>query len=158
MKKTNITNKDHIKFMKEAINEAEIGLEEGGIPIGSILVHNNQIVGRGHNQRVQKGNPLLHGEMDALQNLGRQDARFYRECIIYTTLSPCIMCSGTIVHYKIPLVIIGENETTEATTFCEDFLVDNNIELINMNLDQCKLMMKHFIQNNEELWFEDISI
>jgi cytosine deaminase len=96
--------------------------------------------------------------MDALQNVGRKDARFYRECIIYTTLSPCIMCSGTIVHYKIPLVIIGENETTEATTFCEDFLVDNNIELINMNLDQCKLMMKHFIQNNEELWYEDISI
>jgi cytosine deaminase len=144
--------------MKEAINEAEIGLEEGGIPIGSILVHNNQIVGRGHNQRVQKGNPLLHGEMDALQNAGRQGARFYRECIIYTTLSPCIMCSGTIVHYKIPLVIIGENETTEDTTLCEDFLLGNNIELINLNLEQCKLMMRDFIQNNEELWFEDISI
>jgi cytosine deaminase len=144
--------------MKEAINEAEIGLEEGGIPIGSILVHNNQIVGRGHNQRVQKGNPLLHGEMDALQNAGRQGARFYRECIIYTTLSPCIMCSGTIVHYKIPLVIIGENETTEDTTLCEDVLLGNNIELINLNLEQCKLMMRDFIQNNEELWFEDISI
>ncbi len=142
-----MTNKDHIKFMKEAINEAEIGLEEGGIPIGSILVHNNQIVGRGHNQRVQKGNPLLHGEMDALQN-----------GIIYTTLSPCIMCSGTIVHYKIPLVIIGENETTEDTTLCEDVLLGNNIELINLNLEQCKLMMRDFIQNNEELWFEDISI
>ena len=144
--------------MKEAINEDEIGLEEGGIPIGSILVHNNQIVWRGHNQRVQKGNPLLHGEMDALQNAGRQGARFYRECIIYTTLSPCIMCSGTIVHYKIPLVIIGENETTEDTTLCEDFLLGNNIELINLNLEQCKLMMRDFIQNNEELWFEDISI
>jgi cytosine deaminase len=96
--------------------------------------------------------------MDALQNAGRQGARFYRECIIYTTLSPCIMCSGTIVHYKIPLVIIGENETTEDTTLCEDFLLGNNIELINLNLEQCKLMMRDFIQNNEELWFEDISI
>ena len=150
--------RDHLYFMKEAINEAEIGLKEGGIPIGSILVNNNKIVGRGHNQRVQKGDPLLHGEMDALQNMGRQYTRFYKECKIYTTLSPCIMCSGTIVHYKIPLVIIGENETTEETTMCEEFLLGNNVELINLNLDQCKLMMKEFIQNNEELWFEDISI
>ena len=148
----------HLEFMTEAISEARKGLEEGGIPIGAVIVHKNQIIGRGRNQRVQNNNPLIHGEMDAFQNAGRLDTSVYKECTIYSTLSPCIMCSGTIVHYKIPLVIIGENETTEDTTLCEDFLLGNNIELINLNLEQCKLMMRDFIQNNEALWFEDISI
>ena len=144
--------------MNEAINEAKIGLNEGGIPIGSVIVHNDKIIGRGHNQRVQNGNPLLHGEMDAFQNAGRLNSSIYRNCTIYSTLSPCIMCSGTIVHYKIPILIIGENETVKDTTMCEEFLIDNNIEIINMDLEECKLMMSSFIQNNKDLWFEDISI
>ena len=148
----------HLKFMKEAIAEARKGLEEGGIPIGSVIVHKNKIIGRGHNQRVQSNNPLLHGEMDALQNTGRLDSKVYKECTIYTTLSPCIMCSGTIVHYKIPLVVIGENETVKDTTICEDFLITNNIEIINLDMDDCKSMMNSFIKKNENLWHEDISI
>ena len=149
---------NHTRFMNEAIKEAKIGLNEGGIPIGSVIVHKDKIIGRGHNQRVQNGNPLLHGEMDAFQNAGRLNSSIYRNCTIYSTLSPCIMCSGTIVHYKIPILIIGENETVKDTTMCEDFLIDNNIEIINMDLDECKLMMSSFIQNNKDLWFEDISI
>ena len=144
--------------MNEAIKEAKIGLNEGGIPIGSVIVHKDKIIGRGHNQRVQNGNPLLHGEMDAFQNAGRLNSSIYRNCTIYSTLSPCIMCSGTIVHYKIPILIIGENETVKDTTMCEDFLIDNKIEVINMDLDECKSMMSSFIQNNKDLWFEDISI
>ena len=105
--------------------EAQIGLGEGGIPIGSVIVYKDQIIGRGHNQRVQNSNPLMHGEMDAFQNAGRLDTSVYKECTIYSTLSPCIMCSGTIVHYKIPLLVIGENETVKDTTFCEDFLIEN---------------------------------
>jgi len=151
-------NTNHTRFMNEAINEAKIGLNEGGIPIGSVIVHNDKIIGRGHNQRVQNGNPLLHGEMDAFQNAGRLNSSIYRNCTIYSTLSPCIMCSGTIVHYKIPILIIGENETVKDTTMCEEFLIDNNIEIINMDLEECKLMMSSFIQNNKDLWFEDISI
>ena len=142
-------NKDHIYFMNEAIREAKIGLKEGGIPIGSVIVFQNNIIGRGHNKRVQNGNPLLHGEMDALQNAGRLDSSIYSECTIYSTLSPCIMCSGTIVHYKIPLVIIGENETVKNTTICEDFLIENNIEIINLNLNECKVMMASFIEKNQ---------
>ena len=137
-------NTNHTRFMNEAINEAKIGLNEGGIPIGSVIVHNDKIIGRGHNQRVQNGNPLLHGEMDAFQNAGRLNSSIYRNCTIYSTLSPCIMCSGTIVHYKIPILIIGENETVKDTTMCEEFLIDNNIEIINMDLEECKLMMSYF--------------
>jgi len=98
-------------FLKAAIEEAQKGLAEGGIPIGSVLVIDGKIVGRGHNRRVQKGSAILHGEMDALENAGRQPARVYRECTIYTTLSPCAMCSGTILLYGIPRVIVGENRT-----------------------------------------------
>ena len=151
-------NTNHSSFMNEAIKEAKIGLNEGGIPIGSVIVYKDQIIGRGHNQRVQNGNPLLHGEMDALQNAGRLDSSIYRESTIYSTLSPCIMCSGTIVHYKIPILVVGENETVKDTTMCEDFLIDNKIEIINMDVDECKSMMSTFIHNNKELWFEDISI
>ena len=138
--------------------EAQIGLGEGGIPIGSVIVYKEQIIGRGHNQRVQNSNPLMHGEMDAFQNAGRLDTSVYKECTIYSTLSPCIMCSGTIVHYKIPLLVIGENETVKDTTFCEDFLIENNTKIINLDLNECKSMMSSFIERNEKLWFEDISI
>ena len=138
--------------------EAKIGLDEGGIPIGSVIVYKDQIIGRGHNQRVQNSNPLMHGEMDAFQNAGRLDTSVYKECTIYSTLSPCIMCSGTIVHYKIPLLVIGENETVKDTTFCEDFLIENNTKIINLDLNECKSMMNSFIEKNEKLWFEDISI
>jgi len=138
--------------------EAKIGLDEGGIPIGSVIVYKDQIIGRGHNQRVQNSNPLMHGEMDAFQNAGRLDTSVYKECTIYSTLSPCIMCSGTIVHYKIPLLVIGENETVKDTTFCEDFLIENNTKIINLDLNECKSMMSSFIERNEKLWFEDISI
>lgn len=151
-------NTNHLSFMKEAIKEAKIGLNEGGIPIGSVIVYQDEIIGRGHNQRVQNGSPLLHGEMDALQNAGRLESSIYRNCTIYSTLSPCIMCSGTIVHYKIPMVVIGENQTVKDTTICEDFLIVNNIEIINMDLNECKFMMSKFIENNKNLWFEDISI
>jgi cytosine deaminase len=144
--------------MNEAIMEAKIGLDEGGIPIGSVIVYKDQIIGRGHNQRVQNSNPLMHGEMDAFQNAGRLDTSVYKECTIYSTLSPCIMCSGTIVHYKIPLLVIGENETVKDTTFCEDFLIENNTKIINLDLNECKSMMSSFIERNEKLWFEDISI
>lgn len=144
--------------MNEAIMEAKIGLGEGGIPIGSVIVYKDQIIGRGHNQRVQNSNPLMHGEMDAFQNAGRLDTSVYKECTIYSTLSPCIMCSGTIVHYKIPLLVIGENETVKDTTFCEDFLIENNTKIINLDLNECKSMMSSFIERNEKLWFEDISI
>ena len=99
------------KFMQAAIEEAQTGLAEGGIPIGSVIVHNNKIIGRGHNRRVQNGSPILHGEMDAFENAGRQSAQTYRESIIYTTLSPCAMCSGAIILYGISQVVIGENHT-----------------------------------------------
>ena len=148
----------HLEFMTEAISEARKGLEEGGIPIGAVIVHKNQIIGRGRNQRVQNNNPLIHGEMDAFQNAGRLDTSVYKECTIYSTLSPCIMCSGTIVHYKIPLLVIGENETVKDTTYCEDFLIENNTKIINLDLNECKSMMSSFIERNEKLWFEDISI
>ena len=148
----------HLEFMTEAISEARKGYEEGGIPIGAVIVHKNQIIGRGRNQRVQNNNPLIHGEMDAFQNAGRLDTSVYKECTIYSTLSPCIMCSGTIVHYKIPLLVIGENETVKDTTFCEDFLIENNTKIINLDLNECKSMMSSFIERNEKLWFEDISI
>lgn len=151
-------NNIHINYMNEAIIEAKIGLDEGGIPIGSVIVYKDKIIGRGHNQRVQNSNPLMHGEMDAFQNAGRLDTLVYKECTIYSTLSPCIMCSGTIVHYKIPLLVIGENETVKDTTFCEDFLIENKTKIINLDLNECKSMMNSFIENNEKLWFEDISI
>jgi creatinine deaminase len=140
-------------FMNAAIDEAELGLEEGGIPIGSVLVYQNEIIGRGHNRRVQKGSPILHGEMDALENAGRQTAEIYRQCTIYTTLSPCCMCTGAILLYEIPKVVIGEN-----TTFMgeEDLLRAKGVETIVMNDPQCTKLMQNFIQTNPELWFEDI--
>ena len=99
------------QFFEEAVNQAKIGLQEGGIPIGSVIVHDNKILGKGHNKRIQEGSVVLHGEMDALENAGRQKAAVYKESVLYTTLSPCPMCSGTIILYGIPKVVVGENKT-----------------------------------------------
>lgn len=146
---------DHIDFMKEAIKEAQKGLKEGGIPIGSVLVIDGKIVGRGHNRRVQKGNPILHAEMDALQDSGRLTAKDYKKATIYSTLSPCEMCSGAILLYKIPVVVIGENETFKGP---ERYEKAHGVKIINLNLDECKDMMKKFIKEKPKLWNEDIGV
>jgi cytosine/creatinine deaminase len=140
-------------FLKAAIEEAERGLAEGGIPIGSVLVHNGRILGRGHNRRVQKGSAILHGEMDALENAGRHPARVYRECTVYTTLSPCSMCSGTILLYGIPRVVIGENRTFMGE---EALLRSRGVTLTVVDNARCKELMDQFIRANPTLWAEDI--
>ena len=142
-------------FLRAAIEEAERGLAEGGIPIGSVLVHNGRILGRGHNRRVQKGSAILHGEMDALENAGRQSARVYRQCAIYTTLSPCAMCSGAILLYGIPTVVIGENRTFLGE---EDWLRARGVSLTVLQDPACIRLMTDFIQARPELWNEDIGV
>ena len=141
------------EFMRAAIDEAEAGLREGGIPIGSVLVHDGRIIGRGHNRRVQRGSAILHGEMDALENAGRHPASVYRSSIIYTTLSPCAMCSGAILLYGIPRVIVGEN-----TTFLgeEDLLRSRGVVVDVLQDPTCVRLMREFIQRSPELWNEDI--
>jgi len=141
------------EFLEAAINEAKKGLIEGGIPIGSVLVHNNEIIGRGHNRRVQNGSPILHGEMDALENAGRQLASVYKECTIYTTLSPCSMCSGAIALYEIPKVVIGENQTFMGE---EEWLRSKGIDIEVVDNKECIGLMKDFIKNHPDLWNEDI--
>jgi creatinine deaminase len=141
------------EFMKAAYDEALKGYQEGGIPIGSVLVHNGHIIGRGHNRRVQRGSVVLHGEMDALENAGRQSASVYRECTLYTTLSPCPMCSGTILLYGIPKVIIGENSTFMGE---EDLLKSRGVQLHIVDHADCKALMKQFIEEHPTLWNEDI--
>jgi cytosine deaminase len=143
------------EFMQAAIDEAVAGLKEGGIPIGSVLVHNGRIIGRGHNRRVQRGSAVLHAEMDALENAGRQPAKVYQESTLYTTLSPCAMCSGAILLYKIPTVIIGENLTFRGE---EDLLRDRGVTVADMADDTCIRMMKDFIRDNPVLWNEDIGV
>jgi creatinine deaminase len=140
-------------FMQAAIEEAELGLAEGGIPIGSVLVYRNQIIGRGHNRRVQKGSCVLHGEMDALENAGRQKAQVYRESVLYTTLSPCAMCSGAILLYGIPKIIIGENQTFLGE---EVLLRSRGVSLDVVNHARCIELMQTFISQNPQLWNEDI--
>lgn len=140
-------------FMKEALLEAQKGLEEGGIPIGSVLVHNGKIIGRGHNRRIQNGSVILHGEMDALENAGRLSANVYKECTLYTTLSPCPMCSGAIALYGIPRVVIGENENFMGE---EEMLQSRGVKLSTLNDPNCIEMMKKFIRENPILWNEDI--
>jgi cytosine deaminase len=140
-------------FMEAAIAEARIGLSEGGIPIGSVLVHKNNIIGRGHNQRVQQGSVIRHGEMDAFENAGRQPASIYRECVLYTTLSPCPMCSGTSILYGIPKIVIGENQTFKGA---EATLLAHGVELTILQDPECLQMMKDFIETRPELWNEDI--
>ncbi|XSG84791.1 MAG: nucleoside deaminase [Methylohalobius sp. ZOD2] len=139
--------------MQAAIEEAEQGFEEGGIPIGSVLVYRNKIIGRGHNRRVQKGSTVLHAEMDALENAGRQPASVYRECTLYTTLSPCSMCTGAILLYGIPKVVIGENATFLGD---EELLRSRGVQVEVRQEAQCIDLMARFIQASPELWKEDI--
>ncbi|MEX2514204.1 MAG: nucleoside deaminase [Cyclobacteriaceae bacterium] len=141
------------KFLEEAINEAKMGLHEGGIPIGSVLVYHDKIIGKGHNQRIQQKSVVLHGEMDALENAGRQAASVYRQSVLYTTLSPCPMCSGAILLYGIPKVVIGENQTFKGS---ELLLEQNGVEVVVVNNAQCIEMMRDFIEKNPALWNEDI--
>ena len=136
-----------------AIAEARLGLAEGGIPIGSVLVHRGAIIGRGHNRRVQQGSPILHGEMDALGNAGRQPARVYRESVLYTTLSPCAMCSGAILLYGIPKVVVGENRTFIGE---EDLLRSCGVDVQVVQDPACIQLMKDFIARRPDLWNEDI--
>lgn len=143
------------KFMEAAIKEAKKGLKEGGIPIGSVLVHKSKIISRGHNRRVQKGSAIFHGEMDALENAGRLYGAVYRECILYTTLSPCPMCSGAILLYKIPKVVIGENITFKGE---EELLRSKGVDLEVIQDPLCIEMMSNFIKKNPELWNEDIGL
>lgn len=140
-------------FMQAAIDEAKQGLAEGGIPIGSVIVHRGQIIGRGHNRRVQQGSAVLHGEMDAFENAGRQPASVYAESVLYTTLSPCAMCSGAILLYGIPKVIIGENQTFLGE---ELLLRGRGVDVQVLNDEGCVEMMRSFIANSPELWNEDI--
>ncbi len=144
-------NVEHLNFMRIAIEQAKKSRSEGGIPIGSVLVRDGMIVAKGHNKRVQEKNPILHGEMDCLNNAGRVGS--YKECTIYSTLMPCYMCGGTIVQFNIPKVIVGENVTFEGS---KEFMESHGVEVINMQLPECIAMMQEFIQKNPKLWFEDI--
>jgi len=141
------------EFMQAAINEARRGLRAGGIPIGSVLVIDGSIVGRGHNRRIQRGSAILHAEMDCIENAGRLTARDYRRAVLYSTLSPCDMCSGTVLLYKIPRVVVGENRTFQGP---EAYLSSRGVELNVLNEQSCVDLMTQFIQTNPELWQEDI--
>src|SRR6185295_13046354 len=140
-------------FLGAAIDEAQRGLAEGGIPIGAVLVHRGAIIGRGHNRRVQQGSAVLHGEMDALERAGRQAASIYRESVMYTTLSPCAMCSGAILLYGIPHVVVGENRTFVGE---EDLLRARGVRVDVVQDERCIAMMKAFITAHPDLWNEDI--
>ncbi|MGA9046547.1 nucleoside deaminase [Sulfuricurvum sp.] len=140
-------------FMQEAIREAQKGREEGGIPIGSVLVYEGKIIGRGHNRRIQKGSAILHGEMDALENAGRLSTSVYKNCTLYTTLSPCPMCSGAIALYGIPRVVIGENRNFMGE---EEMLASRGVTLDILNDHDCIEMMGTFIREHPKLWDEDI--
>ena len=140
-------------FFEAAVAEARAGLAEGGIPIGASIAYRGALIGRGRNMRVQSGDPVLHGEMSALKNAGRQPAAVYREGILYTTLSPCPMCAGAILLYKIPKVVIGENVTFLGA---EDWLVSKGVELVVLQDEECIEMMKTFIAQRPDLWGEDI--
>lgn len=144
---------DHAFFMAEAFKEARKGLAEGGIPIGSVLVKSGNIIARGYNRRVQKGSAILHAEMDCLEGAGRLRPVDYEQCVIYSTLSPCDMCSGAILLYKIPTVVIGENETFRGP---EENLRSRGVQLINLDDAECKNLMRGFIAGHFDLWHEDI--
>ncbi|MBN2643743.1 MAG: nucleoside deaminase [Victivallales bacterium] len=141
-------------FLQAAYEEALLGLKEGGIPIGGVLVHQGKIVARGHNRRIQLGNPVLHGEIDTLSNAGRHPASFYRECTLYTTLSPCIMCSGAIALYKIPRVVIGEDVNFPGEP---EFLRSRGVNVSIVNDPDLIAMMKKYIDENSDVWNEDIA-
>ena len=146
---------EHELGMKAAIEEARLGLAEGGIPIGSVLVMEGRIIGRGHNRRVQKKSAVLHAEMDCLENAGRLQAADYRKCVIYSTLSPCDMCTGTILLYKIPTVVIGENKTFKGP---EDYSQSRGVKLVNLDSEECQKLMRDFIRDYPKLWNEDIAV
>lgn len=141
------------KFMQVAIEEAKKGLAEGGIPIGSVLVIDGKIVGRGHNRRVQKGSAVLHAEMDCLENAGRLTAADYRRAVLYSTLSPCDMCSGAVLLYGIPKVIVGESRTFSGP---EEYVRSRGVEVVVMDDAECRQLMEQFIATHSELWNEDI--
>ena len=147
-------SKSRDPFLQAAIEEAKVGLSEGGIPIGSVLVHQGKILGQGHNMRVQNGDPLLHAEMSAIQQAGRQPAPVYRECVLYTTLSPCPMCSGATLLYKIPKIVIAENVTFQGA---EEWLRREGVELEVRQDEECIAMMREFIAAHPGLWHEDIA-
>ncbi len=147
--------KEHSEFIAAAIEEAQKGWDEGGIPIGSVLVHRGVIIGRGHNRRVQEGSAIKHAEMDALENAGRQPASVYRASILYTTLSPCSMCSGAALLYGIPRIVIGEHETFMGE---EEWLLSRGVGIEVLHDDRCKLLMKKMITEKPELWNEDIGV
>lgn len=142
-------------FLKEALAEARLGLKEGGIPIGSVLVIDNRIVGRGHNRRIQRGSAILHAEMDALENAGRLKARDYQRATLYSTLSPCDMCSGTALLYKIPRIVIGENQTF---TGPEAYVRSRGVQIEIVQDPECIALMREFIRTRPELWNEDIGV
>lgn len=141
------------EFMRAALEEARQGLAEGGIPIGSVIVHRGRVIGRGHNRRVQSGSAILHGEMDAFENAGRQPAAVYRESVLYTTLSPCPMCSGAILLYGIPHVVIGENRSFMGE---EALLRSRGVQVDVLQDAECEALMRDFIAQHPELWNEDI--
>jgi creatinine deaminase len=143
------------KFLEAAIEEARKGLDAGGIPIGSVLVLDGEIVARGHNQRVQKRSAVLHAEMDCLENAGRISASDYRRATLYSTLSPCDMCSGAVLLYGIPKVIVGENRTFRGP---EDYVRSRGVEVVVVDDPNCSQLMETFINNNPELWNEDIGV
>ena len=149
---TPLTDADR-EYLAMAIEEAQQGWDEGGIPIGSVIVHDGEVVGRGHNRRIQQGSPTLHGEMDALERGGRQPAEVYRSSVIYTTLSPCPMCSGAILLYGIPRVVVGENATFMGE---EDLLRSRGVEVVVADDPTCRAMMERMISERPEVWFEDI--
>ena len=140
-------------LMDLAVEEARIGLAEGGIPIGSVLAVDGEVVGRGHNRRVQKGSVVLHAEMDAFENAGRQPAAVYQRATLYSTLSPCDMCSGTSLLYGIPRIVVGENHTFKGP---ESWLRSRGVDLVILDRVDCMRMMEEFIKANPDLWFEDI--
>jgi len=139
--------------MREAIKEAKKGLAEGGIPIGAVLVKQGRIIGRGHNRRVQLASAILHAEMDCLQNAGRLKELDYKKCVLYSTLSPCTMCSGAILLYKIPRVVIGENRTFKGP---EEYCRRRGVKIKNLDSSECVQLMRNFIKEKPELWNEDI--
>lgn len=142
-------------FLQAAIDEARAGLAEGGIPIGSVIVHQGRVIGRGHNRRVQRGSAILHGEMDAFENAGRQPASVYRDCTLYTTLSPCSMCTGAILLYGIPKVVIGENQTFMGE---EELLRSRGVQVEVLQDETCIRLMRDFIAAKPQLWNEDIGV
>jgi creatinine deaminase len=146
---------EHDRFLEAAIEEARLGLKEGGIPIGSVLVIDGEIVGRGHNRRVQKSSAILHAEMDCLENAGRLSAAEYARSVLYSTLSPCDMCSGAVLLYKIPKVVVGENQNFRGP---EEYVRSRGVDVQIVQSPECIQLMQQFIQDRPELWNEDIGV